>query len=76
MYFFGVPMIRIIGALWEFPKIGGVPFWGLYYSILGSILGSPYFGKLLYLESLGSTRFAGFRVHFVLGFIGFIGLGV
>ena len=26
-----------------------VPFWGLYskdYSILGSILGSPYFGKL------------------------------
>ena len=33
-----------------FPKLG-VPFWGPNnkdYSILGSILGSPYFGKLLY----------------------------
>ena len=35
-------------AIVFFPKLG-VPFWGPYdkgYSILGSILGSPYFGKL------------------------------
>ena len=34
--------------LWGFPKLE-VPFWGLYdkdHSIFGSILGSPYFGKL------------------------------
>ena len=48
--------------LWGGPSFGardmgisqklGVPFWGVYnkdYSILGSILGSPDFGKLPYL---------------------------
>ena len=37
--------------VWGFPKLG-VPFWGpnnKEYSILGSVLGSPKFGKLLYL---------------------------
>ena len=36
------------------PKLG-VPFWGPYnkdYSILGSIMGSPYFGKLPYSKSV------------------------
>ena len=35
--------------MWEFPKIRGALFGDPYnkdYSILGSILGSPYFGKL------------------------------
>ena len=37
--------------MWRFPKIRGILFRGPYdkdYSILGSILGSPYFGKLPY----------------------------
>ena len=37
-----------------FPKLG-VPFWGPSnkdYSILGSILGSPQFGKLPFVENL------------------------
>ena len=36
-----------------FPKLG-VPYWGPHnkdYSILGSILGSPYFGKLPYRDN-------------------------
>ena len=39
------------GRIWGFPKIRGTLFWGLNnkdYSISGSILGSPYFGKLPY----------------------------
>ena len=40
----------ILGGLnWGFPKIGGYPFGGPNnkdYGIFGSILGSPYFGKL------------------------------
>ena len=38
----------VVGVHMEFPKIRGT-FWGPYnrgYSMLGSILGSPYFGKL------------------------------
>ena len=43
---------RQICNMWGFPKIGGTFFGGSHnkdYSILGSILGSPYFGKLPYL---------------------------
>ena len=43
--------------IWEFPKLR-VPFWGPHNkdcSILGSILGSPYFGKLPYSEAVGET---------------------
>ena len=35
--------------IWGFPKIRGTLFWNPHnkdYSILGSILGTPYFGKL------------------------------
>ena len=38
-------------VIWGFPKIRGTLFGGPHnkdYSILGSILGSPYFGKLPY----------------------------
>ena len=38
----------ILGGIWYFPKIRGT-LWGPHSkasSILGSILGSPYFGKL------------------------------
>ena len=38
-------------SVWGFPRIRGTLFGGPNnedYSILGSILGSPYFGKLLY----------------------------
>ena len=42
---------NLFGLLYGgFPKLG-VPFWGPYnkdYSILGSRMGSPYFGKLPY----------------------------
>ena len=42
---------------WGFPKIRGTFFWGgphnKDYSILGSILGSPYFGKLPNTELRG-----------------------
>ena len=40
-----------IALIWEFPKIRGSNLGGPHnkdYSILGSILGSPYFGKLPY----------------------------
>ena len=42
---------RWFGNIWGFPKIRGYLFGGPNnqdYSILGSILGSPYFGKLPY----------------------------
>ena len=41
--------------IWEFPKIRGTLLRGPHnkdYSILGSILGSPYFGKLPYINSV------------------------
>ena len=41
-------------SIWEFPKIRGYHFGGPHnkdYSILGPILGSPYFGKLPYLSA-------------------------
>ena len=38
------------GLIWEFPKIRGS--YKRDYSILGSILGSPYFGKLPYLKQV------------------------
>ena len=40
-----------IVPIWKFPKIRGTFLGGLYnkdYSILGSLFGSPYFGKLPY----------------------------
>ena len=40
---------RGVGLIWGFPKIRGTLSGGPYnkdYSILGSILGSPHFGKL------------------------------
>ena len=42
---------RVYGEIWVVPKIRGPLFRGPHnkdYSILGSILGSPYFGKLPY----------------------------
>ena len=39
------------GSIWGFPEIRGTLFGGPYskdYSMLGYILGSPYFGKLPY----------------------------
>ena len=39
----------IFGGIWEFLKIGG-SYNKDFYSMLGSILGSPYFGKLPYEE--------------------------
>ena len=53
--------MRVLG----FPKLG-VPFWGSHnkdYSILGSILGPPYFGKLAYHSdnSDPNARFEGFQ---------------
>ena len=69
-------------TIWGFPKIRGYLFGGPNnkdYSILGSILGSPYFGKLLYsymdplvlltldllrLEALPVWKLFGFRAVF------------
>ena len=55
---FGPPGL-VLGIVYgSFPKLG-VPFWGPNnkdYSILGSILGSPYFGKLPYNRRPGMTR--------------------
>ena len=52
-----------------FPKLG-VPFWGSHnkgYSVWGSMLGSPYFGKLPFLhavQGLGFTLVAhGYLAH-------------
>ena len=45
------PRAEMHTAIWGFPKIRGTLFGGLHnkaFSILGSILGSPYFGKLPY----------------------------
>ena len=45
------------GAKWEFPKIRGTVLedpQNKDYSILGSILGSPYFGKLPNTSGIGS----------------------
>ena len=42
----------VLGLVWEFPRKMGYPFGAPYYkdySIWGSILRSPYFGKLPYL---------------------------
>ena len=39
----------LASSIWEFPKIRGTLLWGPHikdYCILGSILGSPHFGKL------------------------------
>ena len=59
-----------VGAYEGFPKLG-VPFCGSPcedYSILGSILGSPYFTKLPYREKLSSWfRVQGFGGKFLLG---------
>ena len=41
------------GPIWGFPKIRGTNNKG--YSILGSILGSPYFGKLPFLKGTRSA---------------------
>ena len=46
-------------GIWEFPKIRGTLFGGPHnkdHSFLGSMLGSPYFGKLLYRGSIGLSR--------------------
>ena len=54
--------ITIVGAIWGFPKIRGTLFGGPYnkgYSILGSILGSPYFGKLPYAARVPPSVVAG-----------------
>ena len=45
------------GTIWGFPKIMGTLFWGPHNkgcSILGSIMGSPYFGKVPFC---GGRRF-------------------
>ena len=46
-----LPLSDYIGVIWEFPKIVCAIFGGPHikdYSILGSILGCPYLGKLPY----------------------------
>ena len=47
----GLPFQGIIRVMWGFPKIKGTLFGGTHiedYSILGSILGYPNFGKVPY----------------------------
>ena len=68
-------------TLWEFPRIRGtllgVPIIRTIYSILGSILGSPSFGKLPFRSLwIWGLRFEGLRLE-GLGFEGlrFEGLG-
>ena len=51
-------------AIWGFPYFRGTLFRGPYnkdYSILGSTLGSPYFGKLPYTYRVHKTHFLLFR---------------
>ena len=46
-----VSRLLLVGPYGGFPKLGGLPFLGPHnkdYNIFGSILGSPYFGKLPY----------------------------
>ena len=58
-----LPIKQSRGAvfIWGFPKIRGTFFGGYYrkdYRMSGSILGSPYFGKLPYHASpLGDPRY-------------------
>ena len=55
----GPRYLCVVSPIWRFPKIWGIyHFWGPHnkdYSISGSILGSPYFGKLLYTK-LGNRK--------------------
>ena len=49
---YGDPVRMSSNQIWGFPKIRGTLFGGPYnkdYSVLGSILGSPYLGKLPYI---------------------------
>ena len=62
-----------LGCIWNFPKIKGTFWGGPYnkgYSILGSILGSPYFGKPPYTLGLSGPTLRGSqarRLAFLVG---------
>ena len=61
--------IWVIGVIRGFPKIRGYHFGSSHnkdYSILGSILGSPYFGKLPLLVTLLARATAAARVSWLI----------
>ena len=49
------PWRPFVGKIWGLPKIKGT-LSGPYYRSLGSILGSPYFGKLPYHPNSGTVQ--------------------